>query len=92
MRRRCSSTAPRSSAPSSQATSWRPTGSLVDAYNTDVRPLCAKVRVDLGAAADPIAAFRADGYLERITQARAGRSRRRMDLTADYPGVRASWP
>jgi L-rhamnose isomerase / sugar isomerase len=43
---------------------------LVDGYNTDVRPLCAKVRVDLGASADPIAAFRADGYLERITQAR----------------------
>jgi L-rhamnose isomerase / sugar isomerase len=45
---------------------------LVDAYDTDVRPLCAKVRVDLGASADPIAAFRADGYLERITQARVG--------------------
>jgi L-rhamnose isomerase/sugar isomerase len=43
---------------------------LVDGYNTDVRPLCAKVRVDLGASADPIAAFRADGYLARITQAR----------------------
>jgi L-rhamnose isomerase/sugar isomerase len=45
---------------------------LVDAYDTDVRPLCAKVRVDLGASADPIAAFRADGYLERITRARVG--------------------
>jgi L-rhamnose isomerase/sugar isomerase len=45
---------------------------LVDAYDTDVRPLCAKVRVDLGASADPIGAFRADGYLERITQARVG--------------------
>ena len=32
---------------------------LVDAFSTDVRPLCAKVRTDLGAAADPIAAFRA---------------------------------
>jgi len=43
---------------------------LVDAYNTDVRPLCAKVREGLGAAADPIAAFRADGYADRVAQAR----------------------
>jgi L-rhamnose isomerase/sugar isomerase len=43
---------------------------LVDAYNTDVRPLCAKAREDLGAAADPIAAFRADGYADRVAQAR----------------------
>jgi L-rhamnose isomerase/sugar isomerase len=43
---------------------------LVDAYNTDVRPLCAKVREELGAAADPIAAFRADGYADRVAQAR----------------------
>jgi L-rhamnose isomerase / sugar isomerase len=43
---------------------------LVDAYNTDVRPLCAKVREELGAAADPIATFRADGYAARAAQAR----------------------
>jgi L-rhamnose isomerase/sugar isomerase len=43
---------------------------LVDAYNTDVRPLCAQVREELGAAADPIAAFRADGYADRVAQAR----------------------
>jgi L-rhamnose isomerase/sugar isomerase len=43
---------------------------LVDAYNTDVRPVCAKVREELGAAADPIAAFRADGYADRVAQAR----------------------
>jgi L-rhamnose isomerase/sugar isomerase len=43
---------------------------LVDAYNTDVRPLCAKVREGLGASADPIAAFRADGYAERVARAR----------------------
>ena len=43
---------------------------LVDAYATDVRPLCAKVREDLGAAADPIAAFRAGGYAERVAEAR----------------------
>ncbi|MFL5961660.1 MAG: L-rhamnose isomerase [Gaiellaceae bacterium] len=43
---------------------------LVDAYNTDVRPLCAKARDDLGAAADPIASFRAGGYADRVAQAR----------------------
>ncbi|MDX6475952.1 MAG: L-rhamnose isomerase / sugar isomerase [Gaiellaceae bacterium] len=44
---------------------------LVDAYNTDVRPICAKVREELGASVDPIASFRADGYAERAAQARA---------------------
>ena len=39
---------------------------LLDAYNTDVRPLCAKVRVDLGTSAEPISAFRESGYLERV--------------------------
>ena len=43
---------------------------LLDAYNTDVRPLCAKVREDLGGSADPIAAFRASGYLERVVEER----------------------
>jgi len=43
---------------------------LVDAFSTDVRPLCSKVREELGAAADPIASFRADGYAERVAQAR----------------------
>jgi L-rhamnose isomerase/sugar isomerase len=43
---------------------------LVDAFSTDVRPLCAKVRADLGAAADPIAAFHRDGYADRVTAER----------------------
>ena len=37
---------------------------LVDAFNSDVRPLCARVRLELGASADPVAAFRAGGYAE----------------------------
>jgi L-rhamnose isomerase/sugar isomerase len=40
---------------------------LLDAFRTDVRPLCAKVREERGAAADPVAALRAGGYVERIT-------------------------
>ena len=38
---------------------------LLDAYATDVRPLCAKVRENLGGSADPIATFRQSGYLEK---------------------------
>jgi L-rhamnose isomerase / sugar isomerase len=43
---------------------------LLDAYRTDVRPLCAKVREERGAAADPIAALRSGGYVERIVAER----------------------
>ena len=43
---------------------------LLDAYRTDVRPLCAKVRAGLGAAEDPVAELRASGYVEKITEAR----------------------
>src|SRR4051794_7288362 len=43
---------------------------LVDAYSTDVRPLCAKVREDGGATADPIGDFRASGYVDRAAEAR----------------------
>jgi L-rhamnose isomerase/sugar isomerase len=39
---------------------------LLDAYETDVRPLLAKLRADLGLDADPIEAFRAGGHAERL--------------------------
>src|SRR5262249_22253693 len=45
---------------------------LVDAFRTDVRPLCAKVRVGLGASEDPIAAFRASGYAVKVADTRVG--------------------
>jgi L-rhamnose isomerase/sugar isomerase len=45
-------------------------GALLDAYRTDVRPLCAKVRAGLGAAEDPVAALRASGYVEKISEER----------------------
>jgi L-rhamnose isomerase/sugar isomerase len=44
---------------------------LLDAYNTDVRPLCASARTALGAAADPVVALRASGRFERIAAERA---------------------
>jgi len=43
---------------------------LTDAFRTDVRPLLAQVREELGAPVDPIAAYRQSGYEEKIRQAR----------------------
>jgi L-rhamnose isomerase/sugar isomerase len=43
---------------------------LLEAYATDVRPLCAKVREDLGGAVDPIATFKESGYAERVAEER----------------------
>jgi L-rhamnose isomerase/sugar isomerase len=38
---------------------------LMAAYETDVRPLCTKVRLEKGAAADPLKELRESGYLEQ---------------------------
>lgn len=43
---------------------------LTEAYRTDVRPLLAKVREELGVPIDPIAAYRASGYEEKISEER----------------------
>ncbi|MZD10738.1 L-rhamnose isomerase [Streptomyces sp. SID5785] len=51
---------------------------LMDAYNTDVRPLLAEWREERGLAADPVAAYAASGWQERITAERVG-------------GVQAGW-
>ncbi|MDT3445573.1 L-rhamnose isomerase [Pseudofrankia sp. BMG5.37] len=45
---------------------------LMDAYNTDVRPLLAELRADAGLDPDPTAAYRRSGYAERIVAERAG--------------------
>ncbi|MGQ4513295.1 L-rhamnose isomerase [Streptomyces sp. DW26H14] len=45
---------------------------LMDAYNTDVRPLVAEVRDELGADADPVGAYRASGYGQKIVADRVG--------------------
>jgi len=39
---------------------------LMDAYNTDVRPLLAELRAETGLAPDPVAAYLASGYAEKI--------------------------
>jgi L-rhamnose isomerase / sugar isomerase len=43
---------------------------LLDAYATDVRPLCAKVREDLGGASNPLAAFEKSRYAEKVAEER----------------------
>ncbi|SCF06989.1 L-rhamnose isomerase / sugar isomerase [Micromonospora coriariae] len=44
---------------------------LMDAYNTDVRPLLAELRTDLGLDPDPMAAYARSGYFEKIRAERA---------------------
>jgi L-rhamnose isomerase/sugar isomerase len=43
---------------------------LLEAFETDVRPLLARAREELGAAPDPVAAFRAGGYAARLAEER----------------------
>jgi L-rhamnose isomerase/sugar isomerase len=47
---------------------------LMDAYNTDVRPLLAGLREEMGRAPDPVAAYLASGYGEKIISERKGGS------------------
>jgi L-rhamnose isomerase/sugar isomerase len=45
---------------------------LMDAYNTDVRPLLAELRQEMGLAPDPVAAYLASGYADAIVAGRVG--------------------
>ncbi|MEV4508883.1 L-rhamnose isomerase [Dactylosporangium sp. NPDC049525] len=45
---------------------------LMDAYNTDVRPLLRSVREDMGIDPDPIGAYKRSGYLEKVRAERVG--------------------
>jgi L-rhamnose isomerase / sugar isomerase len=45
---------------------------LMDAFNTDVRPLLGEVRTGLGLDPDPLAAYARSGYFERIVEERVG--------------------
>ncbi len=51
---------------------------LMDAYNTDVRPLLAEVREEMGLDPDPMVAYARSGYAEKIVADRVG-------------GTQASW-
>ncbi len=43
---------------------------ITDAYRTDVRPLLAQVREEMGLAADPLVAYRSSGYEQKIQKER----------------------
>jgi len=45
---------------------------LMDAYNTDVRPLLADLRQEMGLAPDPYRAYLGSGYAEKIIAERVG--------------------
>jgi L-rhamnose isomerase/sugar isomerase len=54
---------------------------LVDAYETDVRPLLAQARIEMGRDPDPLAAYRADNYAKRVAEERGT-----IDASGGYPG------
>jgi L-rhamnose isomerase/sugar isomerase len=45
---------------------------LMDAYNTDVRPLLRELREEMGLDPDPMAAYARSGYFEKIVAERVG--------------------
>ena len=47
---------------------------LMDAYNTDVRPLLAELREEMGLAPNPVKAYLASDYAEKIVSERIGGS------------------
>ena len=56
---------------------------LTNAYETDVRPLLAQVRREMGLAPDPLAALKASGYEAKIA---AERGTAASDGSSGYPG------
>ena len=56
---------------------------LLAAYRTDVRPLLAQVRDEMGLAPDPLAAYRASGYYEKVCTDR----KKATSQGAGYPGA-----
>jgi L-rhamnose isomerase / sugar isomerase len=45
---------------------------VMDAYNTDVRPLLRELREDMGLDPDPVAAYLRSGYAEKVRAERVG--------------------
>jgi L-rhamnose isomerase/sugar isomerase len=45
---------------------------LMDAYNTDVRPLLAELRTEMGLDPDPVAAYHRSGHADKIRRERVG--------------------
>ena len=55
---------------------------LLDAYESDVRPLLAEARNQLGVDPNPVAALRSSGYVERVARERGTAS-----AGSGYPGA-----
>jgi L-rhamnose isomerase/sugar isomerase len=55
---------------------------LVEAYETDVRPILVEARKRLGVDPDPVAALRRSGYVERVA-----RERGKATAGSGYPGA-----
>jgi L-rhamnose isomerase / sugar isomerase len=55
---------------------------LQAAFETDVRPLLSEFRVRQGRDPDPVAAFRASGYAERVARERTASA-----MSSGYPGA-----
>ena len=55
---------------------------LADAFQTDVRPLLAQIRTEMGLAADPISAYESSGYPTNIAKERGIA----VGLSGGYPG------
>jgi L-rhamnose isomerase/sugar isomerase len=56
---------------------------LLDAFQSDVRPLLEQVRVEMGLAPDPIAAYHTSGYCEKISSERIEKN----EVAAGYGGA-----
>jgi L-rhamnose isomerase / sugar isomerase len=57
-------------------------GVLQDAYESDVRPLLAQVRTELGIQPDPMAVYRSDNYGQKVAQERGSG----VSGSSGYPG------
>jgi len=56
---------------------------LADAYETDVRPLLAQARIEMGLDPDPVAAYHASDYPARVAQERGSAE----GSSGGYPGA-----
>jgi L-rhamnose isomerase/sugar isomerase len=56
---------------------------LVDAFQTDVRPLLRQVRREMDVPAEPLAALRTDAYVSRVRAERGSGS----SSSSGYPGA-----
>src|SRR2546430_5251638 len=59
---------------------------LMEAFETDVRPVLAKLREGLGVDPDPVEAFRRGGHAERLARGRGTPAGRSADGRAWRPG------